>query len=804
MLNDRYGCSLPIGSIDTASLTALDAYSDQLIDYKPVGWNPGDPYSQQARYRVNGPVDTGTNCLNNLQFLVDSADSWLQYSELTGKWRVVINKLYDGYPVNTGLFKVDSSNLVGGIEVSPIDLNETFNQVEVAYPNTNIKDQTDYQIIDLFTEDPQLLSENEAVNRLNITLPLVNNAVQAKYLAARRLYQSREDLVIAFKLDFSGIQVEAGDVIRVTHEVYGWTDKLFRVSFVAEEKDTQGNLFAAIQAFEYSDGIYADIVEDYIPAFNTGLKDPNVIDPPGTPTVAENPVAADGTRSFKVTSTVPAEGLVLYMDFNYGNTSNVLQHRLYRSVQLSNGDPFINSTDANVDINDIPNGDYYFSVTGRNNTAGRRSNSSALFTWTGAVIPDVTSNIACNAVSNGNVITSDQIFNLQIGANVDFSSGTGNLDANTVVTSIISSGNVAIFTVDPAPISPLSGACIEIVSGGLGGNVFRPNTTPGNTIRSNSLSGNCVIANTLNGNSIIANTVNGNTIIANTLNGNTIIANTLNGNVIISNTVNSNALTITGVTPGCYTSANICVDAQGRITSAANGTGGGGGGSITPDLRFATGAFAPANVWAQSGTIPMPIDLVGGRQFELNPNTGGIRGNSWSASLPNDYNPWYYGTSSAALQFNANGTGIFQPQKAALQECGIPNSSPYFEWGAFGWVPIAFSTLSSNAVPGITASIEFVSPTTQTIQIAGYGVWAYPNTTVFGSFVDYGSVKNVNLVADVPHVETMTFVLKSENRPLVGGNTTPVLTAQKIGVVARNPTSGSSCYIPATYRIFMQ
>lgn len=405
LLNDRYGCGVPLSAIDQQSLTDLNTYSNKPVVYTPVG---GGATTTQPRYRLNGPVDTSKNCLANLQDMVDACDSWMQYTEITGKWKVVINKAYNETPNSktlASLYHVTDNNLIGGININPTDLNNTYNQVEYQYPNTYIKDQLDYIFIALQDEYPSLLSENEPLNKLTIKSDLVNNYVQAKFIAIRRLLQAREDLIVTLKTDYSGIQVEAGDVIRITNNIYGWTEKLFRVSNVVEEKDGEGNLFASLTAFEYNNSIYDDDLDitDFIPEDNTGLKDPNIIQKPNPPTVVVDTAAT--LYEIDVTGVVPPGGLVRYLDFNYGTSNNSATHTYYTTSTNANGAPLTAGQTFKIDVNDIKDaGNLYWSVTAKNDTVGVRSDSSTVISWPGSGVNTITgNNIQANTVTYVNL-----------------------------------------------------------------------------------------------------------------------------------------------------------------------------------------------------------------------------------------------------------------------------------------------------------------------------------------------------------------------------------------------------------------
>lgn len=455
---------------------ALYADEARTIPVNSTSWpdyiSGGTFTGQQPRYRLNGPIVTGSNCLSNLQQMVDSCDSWLQYSEMSGQWKVVINKPFTG--AETALFLVDDSNLVTGIEVNPIDLNSTYNSLEIQYPNFNIKDQYDFPLITLKDYFPNLLSPNEADNKLTIQLPQVNNSVQSTYIGIRRLLQSREDLIINFSLDYSGIQIEAGDIIRVKFAPYGWNDpidfpngKLFRVTQIQETKDQQGFLGVSISAFEYNGTVYYDQpLLNYVPADNTGLSDPNIISAPGTPVITDLNISENNIAGFTVTSTVPSQGVVIYMDFNYGTSSDVATHKLYRTTSKGNGTPYTPGESVSITVNDLPAGSYYWSITARNNSGGSSGAASIVKVWAGSNVTTYKATNQTGASSVGSTVTVPSTVGIRVGDSVIVTSGTGDVGVDNTVAQIL--GPLTLLLAKPI-LTALFNAAVKFFGGGVTG-----------------------------------------------------------------------------------------------------------------------------------------------------------------------------------------------------------------------------------------------------------------------------------------------------------------------------------------------
>jgi hypothetical protein len=202
---------------------------------------------QQSSFVINGVVDTSKNVLSNIDALCQASGCWITYDVSIGQWAVIIN--------NTGssVFSFDNSNIIGNITVSGTGINELYNSVTVQYPLQDLAGDIDFANLTL---DPALRFPNENDNNLSLQTNLINNPVQAQFMGQIALKQNRIDKVITLSTDFGAIGLKAGDIIDVTQEMYGYTNKLFRIITIDENDAADGSINLTITALEYDATVY--------------------------------------------------------------------------------------------------------------------------------------------------------------------------------------------------------------------------------------------------------------------------------------------------------------------------------------------------------------------------------------------------------------------------------------------------------------------------------------------------------------------------------------------------------------------
>ena len=370
MTDTRYGAGMT-GLVDSTSATALNTYSDQTITYTPAGGGS----ATQARYRINGVVDTGRPVLENVEKMLECSDSWMAYNAASGLWSIVINK------AESSTFSFNDTNLIGEIRVSSVDINQQINQIQIEFPSKLNRDQPDL----VYMETPAgLLYANEPANRQTTTLEFTNDSVQAQYLGNRRLEQAREDLIVTITSSYPGIQVDAGDVVDVTNADYGWTNKLFRVMKVSEATVDDGNLGASLELSEYNSVVYDDAsITAFTAAPNSSLPSPNYFSSLNAPVIGDlAPSAAPPT--FSATCTMPAVGRVTTITLFYTTSASpsATDWKVWSSAILSNGSTFANSSTFKFDNITLSAASYYFAFSVENDSAkSALSATSAVLVW---------------------------------------------------------------------------------------------------------------------------------------------------------------------------------------------------------------------------------------------------------------------------------------------------------------------------------------------------------------------------------------------------------------------------------------
>ena len=258
LTSTRYGAGLTNAQIDVNSITGtavtqMKGYGAANITYR----NQSNVSSTHSRYSINGVLSTFDTCSTNIDKICQASATFFTYDVKNGKFAAVPNRaISTAEKANCLVYNDD--NIVSKIDISSTELYGLYNAVEVEFADSTRKDQQNTVKVETPNSDR---NANEPDNVLQYRLDMVNDNMRAETLANIDLNQSRVGTVIQFDADYSGMQTDVGDVIKVTNSLYGFSDKLFRVMRVTEVQTPEGMVTVQISAIEYSDDYYtqADI-----------------------------------------------------------------------------------------------------------------------------------------------------------------------------------------------------------------------------------------------------------------------------------------------------------------------------------------------------------------------------------------------------------------------------------------------------------------------------------------------------------------------------------------------------------------
>jgi len=254
MQNSRYGAGINSDLIDSPSFiasgnTSVGGYSDESISFTQFP----STGATRPRYEINGVLSTFDDVKTNMDKIMMSCGSFLLFDGKQGKYKGLPNRVY---PDQANCFVANDNNILSKIQIQNTDLYQMYNQIEVEYFDEDRRDQKNTVFIEIPDADR---NTGEPDNELSYSMDMVNNKVQTTTLANIDLNQTRLDTVIQFTGDHSFLQVDVGDVIKVTNSTYGFTNKLFRVMRIKEKENDDSTLNCDIIGLEYADTVYGEL-----------------------------------------------------------------------------------------------------------------------------------------------------------------------------------------------------------------------------------------------------------------------------------------------------------------------------------------------------------------------------------------------------------------------------------------------------------------------------------------------------------------------------------------------------------------
>ena len=244
-------------SYDTASELFNSGYelydSDSVKYWRYMGWESQNQ-REVTRHQTNVVLDTKRPVFANINSMLGHFNGLIRYSN--GKYFLDVESAAgastsytstagETYAVN----EINALDIIGSIDVEDAGQKGTFNHVDVVINDP--QNRFESRSVVLFNSN--YLKEDRMVPKKGkVDSPSVSNYYNARVNAKQYLDQSRAGLKINFTLGPWAILLVAGDVIRITHPRFGWTNKYFRITNL----NFKNNCLVQVTAEEHEDNAY--------------------------------------------------------------------------------------------------------------------------------------------------------------------------------------------------------------------------------------------------------------------------------------------------------------------------------------------------------------------------------------------------------------------------------------------------------------------------------------------------------------------------------------------------------------------
>lgn len=342
-LNTRFGGRIGSTRIDDTSFINAANYFETLNNY-------GN--GNQHAFDLNGIIDTTNKVWDNINDMMLACNS--VPIRVNGKHGILALKS------ETSSFAFTDDNVVGGITVERQGVRFKWNKINAQFINPNNKWQADMDIV----SDATYKAQDNGIDLVNeLQLKHVTDWYQADHLARIALRQSRLEEKYNFLASPEALKVEIGDVVTMTHSLYGFSLKQMRVTSISIEPTG----VIGIGAEEYDSTVYnVDSANPPNLASTTTFDNPFQIDPPGTPSITQTYVT--NSAGFVVNIVVVNWSAPISAQI----ASYIVEYKLSTDTTWIKGGQPENNT---FNLTDIVAGTYDFAVSAVN-TIGRVSDQA--------------------------------------------------------------------------------------------------------------------------------------------------------------------------------------------------------------------------------------------------------------------------------------------------------------------------------------------------------------------------------------------------------------------------------------------